>query len=75
MLLKHLRIRWVWTYRDKDGLVTYGTGFQVVAKRMFRTYPIDDQTFTGLWEGLCDVSGRVGTSQLTGQAFVELNAY
>jgi predicted secreted hydrolase len=83
-----------WTYRDKEGLVTYGTDFKVDAKRMFRSYPIDwtvtlpsidaefkvrplfdDQTFTGLWEGLCDVSGRVGTSQLTGHAFVELSSY
>jgi predicted secreted hydrolase len=30
-----------WTYRDKDGLVHYGTDFKVVAKPMFRTYPID----------------------------------
>ena len=83
-----------WTYRDVDGLVTYGTDFRVVAKRTFGTYSIDwtvtlpsidaefevrplfdDQTFTGLWEGLCDVGGRVGTLQLTGQAFVELSGY
>jgi predicted secreted hydrolase len=83
-----------WTFRDKDGLVYYDSDFKVVAKRMFRIYPIDwtislpsldaefevkplydDQTFTGLWEGLCDVSGRVGTSRLTGHAFVELNNY
>ncbi|MFX0067060.1 MAG: lipocalin family protein [Candidatus Hermodarchaeota archaeon] len=42
----------------------------------FEVKPLfDDQTFTVLWEGLCDVSGRVGTSQLTGQAFVELSGY
>jgi predicted secreted hydrolase len=35
----------------------------------------DDQTFTGLWEGLCDVRGRVGSTELDGQAFVELSAY
>jgi predicted secreted hydrolase len=35
----------------------------------------DDQTFTGLWEGLCDVHGSVGTAQLSGRAFVELNGY
>jgi len=87
-------IRGNWTYRDKDGLVYYGTDFKVVAKRMFRTYPLDwivilpsinaefevkpvfdDQTFTGLWEGLCDVNGVVGTAQLAGHAFVELNGY
>ena len=83
-----------WTYRDMDGKVNYGTDFNGVAKRMFRTYPIDwtvtlpsidaefavkplfdDQAFTGLWEGLCDVRGRIGTAQLTGQAFVELSGY
>jgi len=42
----------------------------------FEVKPLfDDQTFTGLWEGLCQVSGRVGTSQLAGQAFVELSGY
>ncbi len=83
-----------WTYRDKEGRVRYGDDFKVVAKRKFKTYPIDwtvtlpsieakfeikpvfdDQTFTGLWEGLCLVTGRIGTSRLSGEAFVELNGY
>jgi predicted secreted hydrolase len=87
-------VRGNWTYRDKDGRVSYGTYLNVVANRMFKTYPLDwtitlpnldaefavkplfdDQTFTGLWEGLCEVSGSVGTSQLTGHAFAELNGY
>lgn len=83
-----------WTYRDKDGLVYYGTDFKVTAHRKYNRFPIDwtvklpsinaefeidpifdAQTFTGLWEGLCDVKGKIGSNQLSGQAFVELNAY
>ena len=42
----------------------------------FQVKPLfDDKIFTGLWEGLCEVSSRVGNSGLTGQAFVELNDY
>ncbi len=83
-----------WTYRDKDGLVYYGTDFNVKAHRKFGNFPIDwtimlpslnaefeidpvfdGQTFTGLWEGLCEVTGNVGDDQLTGQAYAELNRY
>jgi predicted secreted hydrolase len=42
----------------------------------FQVEPIfDDQTFPRLWEGLCRVSGRKGSSQLFGRAFVELAGY
>ena len=42
----------------------------------FRVEPtFDDQVITGFWEGLCDVSRKVGTLQLNGQAFVELTGY
>lgn len=83
-----------WTYRDKDGLVYYGTDFKVVAHRKIGRYPIDwtvslpslnakfevdplfdDQRFSGIWEGWCDLSGSIGATQHTGHAIVELSAY
>ncbi len=44
----------------------------------FEVKPLfDDQAFIGLplWEGLCELSGSVGSAQLSGHAFVELNGY